>query len=58
MSLISLPSVLVVTMLRLGHPHTFEVTAGYYGNCISLAESIRHPPTPLIISAECRVKGK
>lgn len=53
MDIMSLYSVIVVTMLRLGQPYTFETTAGYYSNCVSLADSIKD--SPLIISAECRV---
>jgi hypothetical protein len=53
MGIISLPSMIVVTILRFGAPYAFETPAGYYSNCVSLADSIRS--SPLIISAECRV---
>jgi hypothetical protein len=53
MGIVSLPSMIVVTILRLGQPYTFETPAGYFSNCVSLADSIKD--SPLIISAECRV---
>lgn len=53
MNIISLPSLIIVVMLRHGQPYMFETTAGYYSNCISLADSIKD--SPLIISAECRI---
>lgn len=49
--ILSLPALLVVSML--GHG-TFEIDAGYYGNCIGLRDYIL--TSPLITMAECRVR--
>jgi hypothetical protein len=57
MDIMSLYSVIVVTILRHGEPYKFETPAGYYSNCVSLADSIKD--SPLIKSVACRVvEGK